>query len=182
MNPVALRTALGLAWLAFWVGWLLLARWSKQGRSAGARIPAALPLIVVVVILAHAFKGRSLAVDALAVQIVGIALFAGGLGIAIWARFVLGRNWGMPMTLKDEPELVTSGPYRRVRHPIYTGILLALLGTALATYLYWLIALAGMAAYFVYCARVEERLMGAAFPSAYPGYRARTKMLIPFVL
>jgi protein-S-isoprenylcysteine O-methyltransferase Ste14 len=48
----------------------------------------------------------------------GLALFSAGLGFAIWARVRLGRNWGIPMTQKDEPELVTSGPYHLVRHPI----------------------------------------------------------------
>jgi protein-S-isoprenylcysteine O-methyltransferase Ste14 len=86
------------------------------------------------------------------------------------------------MTQKQEPELVTSGPYRSVRHPIYSGLLLAILGTALATNVYWLIALAVMAAYFIYSATVEERLMTRSFPAAYPAYRAKTKMLIPFVL
>jgi protein-S-isoprenylcysteine O-methyltransferase Ste14 len=88
----------------------------------------------------------------------------------------------MPMTQKDEPELVTSGPYGLVRHPIYSGILLAVLGTSLATDLYWLIAFAAMAAYFVYSSKVEERLLTAAFPATYPSYRTKTKMLIPFVL
>jgi protein-S-isoprenylcysteine O-methyltransferase Ste14 len=86
------------------------------------------------------------------------------------------------MTQKDDPDLVTSGPYRRVRHPIYSGILLALLGTALATNLYWLIALGVLGVYFVYSAKVEERLLTASFPSTYPSYRTKTKMLIPFVL
>jgi protein-S-isoprenylcysteine O-methyltransferase Ste14 len=88
----------------------------------------------------------------------------------------------MPMTQKEEPELVTTGPYRFVRHPIYSGILCGLLGTALAINLYWLIAVAVAGAYFIYSARVEERNLMRTFPTQYPGYRARTKMLIPFVL
>ena len=59
-------------------------------------------------------------------------MFASGIGLAIWARIHLGRNWGMPTSQKADPELVTTGPYRFVRHPIYTGLLVALLGTALA--------------------------------------------------
>jgi len=109
-------------------------------------------------------------------------LFLSGLGLAVWARVFLGRNWGMPMTQKDEPELVTGGPYGRVRHPIYTGILLAMLGTGLAVDLYWLIALGVTGPYFLYSAMVEEKRLIATFPVAYPSYRARTKMLIPFVL
>jgi len=60
---------------------------------------------------------------------VGVALCALGIGLAIWARTYLGRNWGMPMSRKENPELVTSGPYAYVRHPIYTGLLIAMLGS-----------------------------------------------------
>jgi protein-S-isoprenylcysteine O-methyltransferase Ste14 len=81
---------------------------------------------------------------------VGLVLFAVGLGFAIWARMHIGRNWGTPMTQKDEPELVTSGPYHLVRHPIYSGILVAGVGTAVALSWLWLIAVALAGVYFVY--------------------------------
>ena len=86
------------------------------------------------------------------------------------------------MTEKAEPELVTSGPYRMVRHPIYSGLLAAVLGTALATNLIGLIFVAILGAYFYYSASVEEKNLTETFSSAYPAYRAKTKMLIPFVL
>ncbi len=86
------------------------------------------------------------------------------------------------MTQRVEPELVTSGPYRFVRHPIYSGLLLGAIGTALATDLLGLIVAVVLTAYFYYCASVEERNMIATFPTAYPAYRLSTKMLIPFVL
>ena len=94
----------------------------------------------------------------------GRVLFVAGLALAIWASVLLGRNWGMPMTLKDEPELVTSGPYRIIRHPIYTGILLAVLGTAIATYVFVFVIFAVMAVYFSFSARVEDRLMATVVP------------------
>ena len=109
-------------------------------------------------------------------------MFASGLALAVWARVDLGRNWGMPMTQKAEPELVTSGPYRFVRHPIYSGLLAAILGTALATNLIGVIIVAILGAYFYYSATVEEKNLTVTFPAAYPAYRASTKMLIPFVL
>ena len=112
---------------------------------------------------------------------VGVALFVLGLSLAIWARLYIGRNWGMPMTRKEEPELVTTGPYRRVRHPIYTGIILAMLGTALATTLFGLIAVAVLAAYFIYSATREESYLAGQFPDTYPAYKRSTKMLVPFV-
>jgi protein-S-isoprenylcysteine O-methyltransferase Ste14 len=86
------------------------------------------------------------------------------------------------MTQKAQPELVTSGPYRFVRHPIYSGLLLAVLGTALATNLIGLIIFAVLGGYFYCSASVEEKNLTAAFPTAYTAYQARTKMLIPLVL
>jgi protein-S-isoprenylcysteine O-methyltransferase Ste14 len=88
----------------------------------------------------------------------------------------------MPTTQRAEPELVTSGPYRFVRHPIYTALLTATLGTALVNNLLGLIVVAALAGYFYYCGTVEERNLTATFPQAYPEYRTRTKMLIPFLL
>lgn len=85
------------------------------------------------------------------------------------------------MATMADPELVTSGPYRLIRHPIYSGLLLALLGTAVALSWFWLIVAAAAGIYFIYSATVEERTMAAAFPETYPAYVRSTKMLIPFV-
>jgi protein-S-isoprenylcysteine O-methyltransferase Ste14 len=184
-----LKTAIFLGWAVFWIYWLVAAVGVKTGRSSRRRLRAAGLLIVAALVLARVVRGDSLAVhhSSLVVhdtslEVLGAILFAAGLGLAVWARIYLGRNWGMPRTQKDEPELVTAGPYRFVRHPIYTGILFALLGTALAVNLYWLIAVAAACGYFIYSARAEEKTLTDAFPTAYPRYRARTKMLIPFVL
>lgn len=86
------------------------------------------------------------------------------------------------MSQRAEPELVTSGPYRLVRHPIYTGLLVAMLGTALVNSLFGLIVVALLAGYFYYCGTVEERNLAVTFPAAYPEYKSRTKMLIPYLL
>lgn len=170
-----------IAWAVFWAIWLISALGAKHGsRSGGFRRPSLLILVTFVVL--RAFDINSLVVHSPALEAVGLVLLACGLGLALLARFYLGRNWGMPMTTKDEPELVSSGPYRLVRHPIYSGLLLAILGTALATNILYLIALALFGAYFIYSATVEERLMTSSFPKEYPSYQARTKMLIPFVL
>ncbi len=177
----ALRTSVLAVWVVFWLYWLISAVGAKEGSRPRLTRPPGLLILALGYVLLRVFKAGALAVHAPALQAVGVVLFLAGLSTAVWARVNLGRNWGMPMTRKEEPELVTSGPYRLVRHPIYTGILAGMLGTALATYLYWLIAFAVMGVYFVYSAKVEERLMAASFPSTYPGYRARTKMLVPFV-
>jgi len=112
----------------------------------------------------------------------GVAICGLGVAIAIWARTYLGRNWGMPMSLREGHELVTTGPYAFVRHPIYTGILLALVGTSLVHWYPRVALLPIIFAYFIYAARVEERTMREQFPNDYPSYVNRTKMLIPFLL
>jgi len=178
---VMLTTVVFSVWAVFWIGWLVAAAEAKRSvRSSGFRRPGLLALVVIA--LVRLLKPGTLTVSSPVLQVVGLILFALGLGLAVWARIYLGRDWGMPMTERAEPELVTSGPYRFVRHPIYSGILLALLGTALATNLYWLIVLAFLGAYFIYSATVEERLMTTSFPGEYASYKAHTKMLIPFVL
>jgi protein-S-isoprenylcysteine O-methyltransferase Ste14 len=85
------------------------------------------------------------------------------------------------MSQKNETELVTSGPYRLVRHPIYSGVLLAGVGTAVALSWQWLIAVALAGVYFVYSATVEERNLTTQFPDTYPAYRRSSKMLVPFI-
>src|SRR5947209_969842 len=179
IHPVAI--AVSALWFAFGLYWLIAAIGAKHGSRGRQRWPFGLVALVVFVLL-RVVGPRSLAVHSPAVRAIGLVVLVVGLALAVCARIYLGRNWGMPMTEKDEPELVTSGPYRFVRHPIYAGILLALLGSALATTIAWLVALAVVGAYFLYSARVEEQLMSASFPTVYPAYRARTKMLIPFVL
>jgi protein-S-isoprenylcysteine O-methyltransferase Ste14 len=178
----ALKIAIGISWAVFWVYWLASAVGVKEGRGSRRRIPLTALTALSVALLVRVLRSGSLAVHSPIIGAVGAVVFACGLALAIWARVHLGRNWGMPMTQKQEPELVTSGPYRLVRHPIYSGLLAGLLGTALATNLIGLILTAVLGAYFYYSASVEEKNLTAMFPSAYPAYRTRTKMLIPFIL
>ncbi|HEX4009318.1 MAG TPA: isoprenylcysteine carboxylmethyltransferase family protein [Solirubrobacteraceae bacterium] len=176
-----IRIAIPVVWLVFWVYWLISAAGAKK--AVGGRVrPPGLIIIVLVGAALRVFHTGGYAVHSTVAQVIGAVVFAAGLALAVWARLYLGRNWGMPMTHKEEPELVTSGPYRFVRHPIYSGILLGMVGTALATNLWWLIAFLMTGAYFVHSARVEEGIMAKTFPDAYPSYRMQTKMIIPFVL
>jgi protein-S-isoprenylcysteine O-methyltransferase Ste14 len=172
-------------WVTFWVYWLAASFNSKaMARSrSGHFIAVRLVIIALVVVLIRsgAVKGPSGSVTNVWLQGVGTTLFFSGLAVAIWARLCLGRNWGMPMTEKADPKLVTNGPYHRIRHPIYAGIILAMIGTMLAVEWYWAFVVALAGAYFTFSALIEERNMARLFPSTYPDYKRRTKMLVPFV-
>ena len=177
-----LKLVIGSAWLVFWIYWLASAATSKQSVSGGWRTRLTGASVVGVLLIAGVLRGGSLAVHSLILGAIGALLFACGIALAVWARVNLGSNWGMPTSQRVDPELVTSGPYRFVRHPIYSGLLTAMLGTALVNNLFGLIVVAVLVAYFYYCGIVEERNLTATFPKAYPEYRSRTKMLIPFLL
>jgi protein-S-isoprenylcysteine O-methyltransferase Ste14 len=106
-----------------------------------------------------------------------------GVAVALWARFTLGRNWSGVVTLKEEHELVERGPYRFVRHPIYTGILTMYFATAIG--LGHLAGFVGTLLIFLSFwikLRDEEQLMLQQFPERYAAYRQRAKRIIPFIL
>ena len=170
-------------WAAFWLYWLLAASSMKRGHVPWTRhlgIRAVILFVVIVLVRSGVFRDNRLQTTPWRAG-AGLALWALGLGLAIWARLHIGRNWGVPMTQKNDPELVTSGPYHLVRHPIYSGLLVAGVGTAVALDWVGLAAVLLAGTYFVYSATIEERYLTTRFPDAYPAYRRSTKMLVPFL-
>ena len=113
----------------------------------------------------------------------GIGLLLLGLWFAVWARRVIGRNWSGSVTVKEDHELVRSGPYAFVRHPIYTGLLLGLLGSALPRG-EWrgLVAVLIMALALWRKLKLEERWMGETFGARYAAYKGEVKALVPYLL
>jgi len=176
-------------WLSFLVYWAVAAVGAKRNISRRPwRAEIGLRLIVILLIAAL-LQSRSfrqfLAQTQRRVSHSGILGWTGaalcllGFALAINARRHLGSNWGMPMSRKERPELVTSGPYARIRHPIYTGLILAMLGSAIAVNVFWVLLLVLAGAYFIYSARREEAVMLQLFPEQYAAYKARTGMLAP---
>jgi protein-S-isoprenylcysteine O-methyltransferase Ste14 len=179
----AVELVFAVGWGLFWLYWIAAAFSMKRGRipwSRELRIRALIVALAVVLVRFGVFRGHGVQSDPWRAGI-GLALFAAGLLFAIWARVHIGRNWGTPMTQKNDPELVTSGPYRLVRHPIYSGILVANVGTATALSWFWLAAFGLAAIYFIYSATVEEKFLTEQFPDAYPAYKRSTKMLVPLL-
>jgi len=112
----------------------------------------------------------------------GLVLTIAGIAFAIWARFYLGRNWSGRPTIKEGHTLIRSGPYALVRHPIYTGIVLAMFGTAIAVgEIRGLIGTLLVLIAFKIKSRLEESFMTEQFGDQYNVYKQQVKALVPFV-
>jgi protein-S-isoprenylcysteine O-methyltransferase Ste14 len=177
----------GCLWLIFFVVWLIAASGAKRAVQRRRGVWIVRLIIFIIIFFALSQRNSRVAISHArlpqtpAVQATGIVLTALGIAFAFWARFYLGRNWGMPMSVQENAELVTTGPYAYVRNPIYTGMLLAMIGSTIVIGLWWLAILAVSAVYFVYSAKQEEKLLVQQFPGTFPAYKARTRMLVPFL-
>jgi protein-S-isoprenylcysteine O-methyltransferase Ste14 len=179
---------IGITWLCFVLYWLACSWGNKRAvrkLSPGFRILPILCFFGLFALFAShpGFFRQQLYARTAAVETTGIVLCMLGVAFAIWARNVLGQNWSGIPQIKEGHELIQAGPYRLVRHPIYTGILLAMFGTGFGFGRVQSLVL------FLFCfaalwlkLKVEESLMSQQFPEAYPQYRNRTKALIPYLL
>lgn len=130
--------------------------------------------------MSFGWLGKRFVPDNPSLGILAVALTAAGVTFAIWARWHLGENWSGTVTLKADHELIRTGPYRSIRHPIYTGMLLAMIGTALAVgelrgILAFLITLAS----FYQKARREERFLHQEFGEKFAAHLKHTGMFLP---
>lgn len=176
-------------WLVWCVVWLIAARGVKSDRrqeSPASRVAHLLPLVVAALLLwlptlPGGFLCGPLWSATLATYFTGVAIVALGLSFSIWARLHLGRNWSGTVTLKENHELIRSGPYSLVRHPIYTGLLLGFVGSAVSRD-EWRGVLAVVIVFLALWRkfRLEERWMVETFGDAYRRYRNEVPALIPF--
>ena len=182
--PVAI---LWLAWLAYWFVAARNVKATRRRESHASRLGHVLLSVLAAALLA--FRGQPLhwlderfLPDTVVAYWLGLLMVVAGLAFAVWARHDLGRNWSGTVTVKQDHELIRSGPYRLVRHPIYTGLLLAILGTAIA-FGEWrgLLAFALLTGSLLLKLRVEERFMSESFPKEYARYRAEVPALIPCI-
>ena len=188
MNPLVYQF-IGWCWAVLVVYWLISAFFAKrtlERQSHGSRAFTLALILIVILLINGTLKlhlDRFILPRTLAFGIAGDFVVFAGLVLALWSRTVLGRNWSATVTFKEGHELIETGPYRYLRHPIYTGCLLMLLGGAIAIgRIVDFVALAICFAALWHKLRREEALMAGHFPAAYPQYKARTWALIPFLL
>jgi protein-S-isoprenylcysteine O-methyltransferase Ste14 len=176
----------GVLWLAWGAYWLIVARRVKATKSAESffdRVKHLAPLHIGFFLIfwwPPLFTGRQLQHAVLAW--LGMALTIAGLAFAVWARLHLGGNWSGTITLKEGHELIRSGPYHFVRHPIYTGFLTALLGSALiAQSVEALIGFVIVVIALVLKLRREDKLLTQEFGDRYVAFMAEVAALVPFL-
>ena len=179
-----------------WIAWLLYWRISAAGVKAARRreSPASraahlIPLAIAGLLLwMDPIAGGGVLFERFLPQSdgtyrTGALLLALGLAFSVWARVYLGRNWSATVTVKEDHELIRSGPYSLVRHPIYTGLLLGFIGTAIVRG-EWRGVLAVLIVFVALWRklRLEERWMNETFGEEYRRYREHSAALIPYLL
>ncbi len=187
----AIKWSIEAAWVAFCAYWFIMSFGVK--RAVKRQSLSSRGLHIAVAVLAYMLLFTDwLSCGPLAWRflpdwriwaVIGAVLTWAGVALAIWARTILGRNWSATVTVKQDHTLVRSGPYSAVRHPIYSGLLLAGLGTALAVgEVHSLLAVAIGLVGFRVKSRLEERFMIEQFGREYEDYRHHSWALVPFVL
>jgi protein-S-isoprenylcysteine O-methyltransferase Ste14 len=176
-------------WIAWLVYWLIMAfstkRTIERRGFLGYRLVALIAFVGCVVAgrLLHLSSQSQLWQTTLALGVLTDCIVVAGAAFTVWARITLGRNWSAEVTFKQDHELIESGPYALARHPIYTGLIVMALGTAINYG-----RAIGFALLFSICSAVwwkvrqEEQIMSEHFPDAYAKYRMRVRAIIPFVL
>ncbi|HKM82434.1 MAG TPA: isoprenylcysteine carboxylmethyltransferase family protein [Terriglobia bacterium] len=173
-------------WMALWGVWVVMwfsTKSVKKRETSLERVQHLIPLILGFWLLFEKnWNGLSLRLvpDTPAAWWLGLVLTAAGVTISIWARVSLGTNWSGVVTLKDNHELIRKGLYRWIRHPIYTGILLAMIGTAMIKghLRGWLGFLIVWAAFYIK-ARREEGFLRGEFGERFEEHAKHTGMFFP---
>jgi protein-S-isoprenylcysteine O-methyltransferase Ste14 len=189
MRPVYLYT-IPVLWSVFAMYWVAARRHAKTTlrreslwSSATHMVPLAIAFLLIALPRFPGLLGTRLVLWTPANFWVGAPMVAAGLGFAIWARIYLGRNWSLSVTVKEGHHLVRRGPYAWVRHPIYTGLLLAFIGSAISLDEwrgFLAVVIAGGALWSKL--RIEERWMLETFGDDYKRYQSEVPALIPFLL
>jgi len=184
----ALLAALWLGWFAYWLAAARNVKATSRREGIATFLLNRIFVLIgaLLLVVPHQpllWLNKRFVPQTMAAYWLGLLIVAAGLAVAVWARVHLGRNWSATVTIKQDHELIRTGPYGAVRHPIYTGILLALLGTAVAIG-EWrgLVAFVSFTVGLLIKIKAEERFMSETFGEQYARYRAEVPALIPFIV
>ncbi len=179
-----------IVWILFWILWGIFATLTSQ-RNERYKHLISYPIIVLFLIFVAFFfsypppelgflKYRFVSWG-FGACLMGFILMVAGLGFAVWARIYLGRSWRGDIKLTPQHQLIQSGPYKYVRHPIYSGMILAIIGTVLVLGELWVLVMFFVTTFaFVTKSRKEEKLLLQQFPG-YSQYKAKVKAFLPYL-
>jgi protein-S-isoprenylcysteine O-methyltransferase Ste14 len=186
ISPAEINKA---AWIAFCVYWI----WAARNQKRVQRRESVLARLLHVAYMVAGFMllyssdprlaglNRRFLPDLLWIAMLGALLTVAGVAFAIWARVHIGQNWSGQVTIRKDHELIRTGPYAHIRHPIYTGLLLAVAGTAIQIGEYRaLLALVIILVGFTLKAKREESLLQTEFGPAFADHRRHTGFFLPF--
>jgi protein-S-isoprenylcysteine O-methyltransferase Ste14 len=182
------RALIGILWLAWVIYWIAAARQTAANRRTESLLTGAsyrIPLLTGIILLVFSrasLPGIGFNLWSLNPFIFGVAviLIAAGLSFAVWARLHLGKYWSGRITLKVDHRVIQTGPYAWVRHPIYSGLILALLGTAISLgTVQAFFGFAFMLVSFIRKLTLEENWLRSHFGAEYELYQKRVRALIP---
>jgi protein-S-isoprenylcysteine O-methyltransferase Ste14 len=175
-------------WFVWCIVWLLMAAWSKPSKRREfpwQRLEHVIPLLIGFLLIYNRRLAWNFLADRIvpqndAVTVAGLALTVGGLIFAVWARIALGANWSGTVTIKTGHNLIRRGPYRWIRHPIYTGILGSMIGTVmLQGEVRAFLGFALMLLALYRKARREERFLSEEFGEGFAEHAKHTGMFLP---
>lgn len=188
-----IKTGLDLIWFVVLAFWFISGFFAKKAQSQEPLLKRFilywLPIIVAIYLLGpgrwfgHTWLRENFVEHTNLVGMIGLSFCAVGAIIAIWSRYMLGKNWSLSIQKKENHELVQNGIYKLVRHPIYTGLLLLIIGNAIIVGDYR--AIIAVILVFIslwFKLKKEEKLLTDTFGNAYMIYKSRTRALIPFVI
>lgn len=188
MNAYSICGCLWIAWGVVWLIWAIQSKQTRQRESLASQISYRVPILAAIYLIFYAKRlSPWWTADILRYRgwfgWLGVAITALGFALTIWARSILGGNWSGTVTIKVDHELIRSGPYRFVRHPIYTGILIAMAGSALV-YDQWrsVVVVALFWISFTIKRLKEEQFMRQTFGEQYVDYSHSTGAIFPMLL
>ena len=188
MQAFKICTHIWAAWFAIWLIWALQSKRTQESEGVASLFSYAIPVWVSILLIAFPRSlgplgrteilppGTPLAITAIAITVLGFAL-------TLWARYILGSNWSSTVTIKVDHQLIRTGPYRHVRHPIYTGLIIAMIGTIIAldewrgvpaVFFLWL--------GFTIKRLKEEQFMHQTFGDRYTDYARTAGAIFPTLL
>jgi protein-S-isoprenylcysteine O-methyltransferase Ste14 len=188
LHSVRALRMVGCLWIVlgvYWAGSALRQKATKKEEHFIERLRHLVPVMVAFFLLSqsdasYGWLGLRFVPERGTLNLLGLVLAGAGVAFAIWARGRLGRNWSAAVSIREQHDLIRTGPYRAVRHPIYTGLLLAIMGTALIVGEFRaLLAFAIALASFYLKARKEDAWLAREFGETFEGHAMQTGLFLP---